>query len=242
MGADFDFFFNNNETNSDEGNDFTPDESNLVDLSSSKTAVQKKLSPRQQELLEYIEKVSNSEHRMPSYREMASALKLSAVGSVQDLLRVLIAKNYLQKNGKHLTLSRKRQSPVLHVPIVGVVAAGSLTPSFENQLGVLTVSSQLLNSKKAKNIFALRVQGQSMIDAGIFEGDFVFVSPKESVKSGDTVVVRTGEETTVKEIYFKSKSITLRPRNSKMSDMHFDENASKELDILGRVVLLQRTF
>lgn len=213
-----------------------------IDFDEYKSRDSAQLSKRQSELLDYIEKVVGNDHRMPSYREMATALKLSAVGSVQDLVRALIAKNYLQKNGKHLTLSRRRQSPVTHVPLVGVVAAGGLTPSFESQLGVLAVSSQLISSKKSKNLFALRVQGQSMIDAGIFEGDFVFVSSKESIKSGDTVVVRMGEETTVKEIYFKSKGITLRPRNAKLSDMHFDENASKELNILGKVMMVQRVL
>lgn len=198
------------------------------------------LTPRQKELLDFIEKTSSQEHRVPSYREMAVALKVSAVGTVQDLVKALLDKSYLRKVGKHLMLSEKRQSSITHVPIMGVVSAGTLTQSFENSLGVLSFSTQLLPAKKNKRLFALKVQGQSMIEAGIMEGDFVVVNPDLNAQSGDTVVVQLEGESTVKEIFFKSKSVVLHPRNSKMDDIVLDEQSAKDLELLGRVVLVQR--
>jgi repressor LexA len=206
------------------------------------------LTPRQKELLSFIEEISGTEHRMPSFREMAAALKLSAVGSVQDLISALIQKDYITKKGRHLALSSKRQSSVVHVPIVGVVAAGSLTEAMENNLGVLAFSPELVSAKYAsklqqgRNVFALRVQGQSMVEAGILEGDYVVVQAQDEFKSGDTVVARYQGEATVKEIYFKSKDIILHPRNSSMQDIVFHQKDSQDLEILGKVVAVQRVL
>ena len=200
------------------------------------------LTPRQLELLSYIEEVSSEDHRMPSYREMAAALKLSAVGSIQDLVRVLLNKNYLIKQGRHLVLSSKRQSSVLQVPLVGVVAAGSLTEAIDNNLGMIAFSKQLVNPKKYSNFFALRVQGESMIEAGIFHGDFVLVDASSDARSGDTVVARFRGEATVKEIVFKGKEIVLRPRNKNLKDIVISDDQRCELEVLGKVLLVQRVL
>ncbi|MEZ4813961.1 MAG: transcriptional repressor LexA [Bdellovibrionota bacterium] len=204
-------------------------------------SLQGELSSRQKELLDYIEEVSGHEHRMPSYREMAAALKLSAVGSVQDLVGALVEKGYLTRNGRHLLLSERRQSAVTHVPVVGVVAAGSLSEAIENNLGVTAFSSELLKTQRGRTVFALRVQGQSMVEAGILAGDLVVVQSQESYKSGDTVVVRYQEEATVKELYFqKNGDVVLRPRNSKMQDIVIASKETESLEFLGKVLAVQR--
>ncbi len=200
------------------------------------------LSPRQAELLSYIEGVSSEEHRMPSYREMAAALKLSAVGSIQDLVRVLLEKKYLTKQGRHLVLSSKRQSSVLQVPLVGVVAAGSLTEAIDHHMGMVAFSRHLVSPKKNSHFFALRVQGESMIEAGIFEGDHVVVDAGCEVRSGETVVVRFRGEATVKDIFFKSKEIVLRPRNKNLKDIVIADEQRSEVEILGKVLLVQRVL
>jgi repressor LexA len=131
---------------------------------------------------------------------------------------------------------------------VGVVAAGSLTEAMENNLGVLAFSPELVSAKYAsklqqgRNVFALRVQGQSMVEAGILEGDYVVVQAQDEFKSGDTVVARYQGEATVKEIYFKSKDIILHPRNSSMQDIVFHQKDSQDLEILGKVVAVQRVL
>jgi len=201
------------------------------------------LSARQKELLTYIEDVSGRDHRMPSYREMAAALKLSAVGSVQDLVSALVDKGCLVRNGRHLLLSEKRQSAVVHVPIVGVVAAGTLTEAIENNLGVVAFSSDFLSTKKGRSVFALRVQGQSMVEAGILAGDLVVLQSQSDYKSGDTVVARYNGEATVKEVYFqKNKDLVLRPRNSSMKDILIPARELAEVEILGKVIAVQRVL
>lgn len=200
------------------------------------------LSPRQAELLAYIEEVASEDHRMPSYREMAVALKLSAVGSVQDLVRALLQKKYLTKQGRHLILSSKRQSSTLQVPLVGVVAAGSLTEAIDQHLGMMVFSRNLIHAKKNSKFFALRVQGESMIEAGIFHGDYVLVDANCEARSGETVVVRFRGEATVKEIFFKSKEIVLHPRNKSLKDIVIEEEQRLDLEILGKVLLVQRVL
>lgn len=206
----------------------------------------KDLTPRQFELLGFIERTVGEDHRMPSYREMASALGLSAVGSVQDLVEALVAKEYLGKEGRHLTLSERRQTSIIQVPIVGIVAAGSLTESIENNLGVMAFSTQILKQKlvpkKPGNLFALRVQGESMIEAGIFEGDFVLVNSGAEVRTGDTVVARLRGEATVKDISFKGKEVILHPRNKTMKDIVISGRDAGELEILGKVLVVQRVL
>lgn len=200
------------------------------------------LSPRQAELLAYIEEVASEDHRMPSYREMAAALKLSAVGSVQDLVRALLQKKYLSKQGRHLVLSSKRQSSTLQVPLVGVVAAGALSEAIDQHLGMIVFSKHLVNSKKNSKFFALRVQGESMIEAGIFNGDYVLVDANCEARSGETVVVRFRGEATVKEIFFNSKETLLRPRNKNLKDIIISDEQRSELEILGKVLLVQRVL
>ena len=200
------------------------------------------LTPRQAELLFFIEEVASEDHRMPSYREMAAALKLSAVGSIQDLVRALLEKKYLIKQGRHLVLSTKRQSSVLQVPLVGIVAAGSLTEAIDHHLGMVAFSRHLVSSKKNSKFFALRVQGESMIEAGIFHGDYVLVDAASEVRSGDTVVARFRGEATVKEIILKGKEIVLRPRNKSFKDIVIIDEQRSEFEVLGKVLLVQRVL
>ena len=200
------------------------------------------LTSRQAELLCFIEGVANVEHRMPSYREMAAALKLSAVGSIQDLIKALLQKKYLTKQGRHIVLSAKRQSSVLQVPLLGVVAAGSLSEAIEHPMGVMAFSKQLVPAKKNSRFFALRVQGESMIEAGIYQGDYVLVDAGSEARSGDTVVARFRGEATLKEIFFKSKEIVLHPRNKTLKDIVIFEEQRSELEVLGKVLLVQRVL
>ncbi len=198
------------------------------------------LTPRQAELLSFIEEVAGVEHRMPSFREMAAALNLSAVGSVQDLVKALLQKKYLTKQGRHIVLSAKRQSSVLQVPLVGVVAAGSLSEAIEHPMGVMAFSKHLVTAKKNSKFFALRVQGESMIEAGIYQGDYVLVDGGSETRTGDTVVARFQGEATLKEIFFKSKEVVLHPRNKTLKDIVISEEQRSELEILGKVILVQR--
>ncbi len=181
---------------------------------------------------------------MPSYREMAKQLGVSAVGTIQDHIQALIRFGYIEKKGRTLRLSGHRQSPTINIPIVGEVAAGSMQDAFEVALGTLQVSPNTIrNPKPSEAYFALKVRGESMIDIGIFEGDFLIVDKEAKTKSGDVVVAQHLNEATVKTIlYPKSKgdNILLIPQNSKMKPIPI--KPSEDFNVLGKVVALQRYY
>jgi repressor LexA len=200
------------------------------------------LTVRQRELLEFIHQSVTRDHRMPSLREMAKALGVQAVGTIQDHIQALVDRGDLLKSGRQLQLSPKRVSPTASIPIVGEVAAGSFHDAFEVSLGALAVSAGCIPPQlRAEDCFALRVKGLSMVEAGIFEGDFVVVCRSAKVKDGDFVVADLGGEVTLKEIRFPSsreKMIRLIPHNATMKPLLVDP--SQEFRVIGKVVGLQR--
>jgi repressor LexA len=202
------------------------------------------LSDRQRELLQIIEQGIQQEQRMPTYREMAERLNVSAVGTVQDHIQALIRCGYLEKKGRKLRLSGHRQSPTINIPIIGEVAAGSLQDAFEVALGTLQVSPNTIrNPKGSEAYFALKVRGESMIDIGIFEGDFLIVDKAARTKSGDVVVAQHHNEATVKTIQYpktKNEPLLLIPQNARMKPISIKPN--EDFNVLGKVVALQRFY
>jgi len=205
------------------------------------------LTPRQRELLELIEENVLAEQRIPSYREMATSLGVSAVGTVQDHVQALIEHGFLEKRDRYLKLISSPAAgaaPTLHIPILGEVAAGSLHEAIQDPQGLLPLSPEMLKGKaKPEDLFALKVRGESMIDAGIFAGDWIVVQRDERVRSGDIVVVDFEGEATVKEIELpktRGGAIKLIPRNPNMEP--FEIPADERARILGKVVALQRAF
>jgi repressor LexA len=202
------------------------------------------LTERQRELLEFIQAHVSQEQRFPSYRDMAKAMNVSAVGTIQDHVQALVENGSLEKDGRKLRLAQNRQIPVLTVPIVGEVAAGSLQDAFEVALGAVTVTPELLKERAGpQDLFALRVRGESMIDAGIQQGDLIIVHKGARVRSGDFVVADYDGEATVKELELpktKGAPIKLIPHNSRMSPIELDP--SEKFKILGKVVSVQRFY
>jgi repressor LexA len=202
------------------------------------------ITDRQRELLEYLQAYVNKEQRFPSYREMAKALHVSAVGTVQDHIQSLVDGGYLEKEGRKLRLAQSRQVPVMTVPIVGEVSAGSLQDAFEVALGAVTLTPEMLReTPKPQDLFALRVRGESMIEAGINPGDLVVINKGSSVRSGDFVVADVDGEATVKEIELpknKTLPIKLIPHNSRLSVIEVAQN--EKFRILGKVVSVQRFY
>lgn len=221
------------------------------------------LTNRQRELLTLIEDSLTHEQRVPSYREMAKALKVSAVGTIQDLVKALLDKGYLEKTDKGLRLAGARQSPSLTVPIIGEVAAGSLQDAFEVALGSMPISPELLkHSGRADDFFALRVSGESMIEAGILPKDYLIVHRGARVRTGDIVVASHRGEATVKELKLPkggtmasasststadvgSKKgsgneavVELIPKNRSLKPIIV--RADEDFKILGKVVAVQR--
>lgn len=204
----------------------------------------KNLSDRQRELLQLIETSVQQEQRMPSYREMAKKLGVSAVGTIQDHIHALVRLGYLEKKKRTLRLAGHRQSPTLNIPIVGEVAAGALQDAFEVALGTLQVNPNTIrHPKKSEAYFALKVRGESMIEVGIFEGDFLVVDRSARTKTGDVVVAQHLGEATVKTIKYpktKNDPILLIPENKNMKPISI--RPTENFNVLGKVVALQRFY
>ena len=202
------------------------------------------ITARQQELLQFIDECVNHEHRVPSYREMAKALKVSAVGTIQDHISILLERGLLEKTSKGLKLAGARQGPVLSIPIIGDVAAGSLQDAYEVAMGALPISPELLRGKAtSSDFFALRVSGESMIDAGIYSKDYIVVQKNARVRSGDIVVASHQGQATVKELKLPksvSGQVELIPKNKSMKSIFV--KADEDFKVLGKVVAVHRYF
>jgi len=202
----------------------------------------KELTSRQRELLDFIEKSVSYEKRMPSFREMAKGMQVNAVGTIQDLVRALKEKGFLEQEGRHIKLASSRNSASVSIPIIGEVAAGPLTDAWEVSLGSFSLSPEHVPSRHPEKCFALRVKGDSMIDAGIMEKDLIVVDPSSRPKDGDFVVASMDGEATVKELHYpkKGKGLELIPHNKRMKPIVIDN--AQDIQIHGKVVAVHRYF
>lgn len=199
------------------------------------------LTESQSAVLQFIKDFVRTQGMAPSYREIQSHFGYKAVGTVQDHVRALVEKGYLEKPVK-----KKQKRPargllpkgfsltgIRKIPIFGEIAAGGPRTAEQLELGEVVIADDLVKGE----CFALRVVGDSMIDVGIFEGDHVIVEAGGRVKEGDIVAVLLEGETTVKRYSVKNGEVLLIPENRRMKPI---STRGKSLEIQGRVVSLQR--
>jgi len=203
------------------------------------------LTARQRQVLEFIDAEVRSRGYPPSVREIGDAVGLSSPSTVHAHLAALQDKGYLYRDPSkpraiEVTLepstgSSAERRPVRHIPLVGDVAAGTGVLAAEQVEELMPVPEDLTGDGE---LFMLRVRGESMIDAGIYDGDFVVVRVQPDADQGDTVVAGIpGEEATVKTFLRKRNKIVLRPANESMDDLVYDPG---EVVIYGKVVTLLR--
>jgi repressor LexA len=203
------------------------------------------LTARQQQVLEFIDDEVRRRGYPPSVREIGEAVGLSSSSTVHAHLGALQDKGYLRRDPtkpRAIEICYEPDSgaivdrrPVRHVPLVGDVAAGTGTLAAENIEETMPLPEDLTGDGQ---LFMLRVRGESMIDAGIFDRDYVVVRQQETADNGDIVVAGIpGEEATVKTFLSKRGKIILRPANEVLEDMVFDPS---EITIYGKVVTVLR--
>ena len=177
-----------------------------------------RLTPVQQRLLDYLQRKIAADGRAPSLREAAADLKVSHA-AVARTLRVLESKELLKREGRYgrtiYLLNRAREASALHrgrdVPIVGRIAAGLPMYAQPDWDGSVTVDAEIF---RGRNLFALRVRGDSMQGAGILDGDLVICEPRQYAQDGEIVVALIhGEEATVKRFFRRTDHIELHPEN-----------------------------
>jgi len=205
------------------------------------------LTPRQRQVLMFIDSQVRERGYPPSVREIGEAVGLSSSSTVHAHLAALQEKGFLRRDptkpraievcfdgGSGSVVERR---PARYVPIVGDVAAGTGVLADEHIEETLPLPEDFTGDG---DLFMLRVRGESMIDAGILDGDFVVVRQQPTAEAGETVVAGIpGEEATVKTYLRRRNKVVLRPENATMAEMVFDPD---EVTIYGKVVSLLRRF
>jgi len=201
------------------------------------------LSGRQRQILGWV-KAFIREHAMPpTVREIGEAFSIKS-SSVFDLLKTLERKSYLRRGdrgARSLIVEgmRKRRGlgyDIVEVAIVGRIPAGQPIEAIEYDCGTVAVKRELLRGREA---YALKVEGQSMVDAGILDGDYVIVRKQDTADEGDIIVALIDSEATLKRFYREANGVRLEPANSRMRPIHVQ---SGEFKIQGKVVGVQRTI
>jgi len=197
------------------------------------------LTKRQQQVLQYITSFADNSGYPPSQREIAAHLKVSGTLPVMKHLDALERKGYLKREnvsrGISLTVPSSRP---MSLPIVGTVRAGQLSTAIEDIQGYFSVDQVAV---KGDDCFFLKVSGDSMINAGILDGDLALIRPQRTANNKDTVVAMVDGEATVKWFYKEHDHIRLQPANSSMHPiLIYPEDG--EVTIVGKVIGIYRSM
>jgi repressor LexA len=209
-------------------------------------AASTELTARQRAILDFIIAAQRERGFPPSVREIGEAVGLTSPSTVHTHLATLQRRGFLQRDPTKPRAIEVRydpasgassveRRPVSHIPLVGDVAAGTDVLAAENVEELVPVSSDLTGDGQ---LFMLRVRGDSMIEAGILEGDFVVVRSQPEAKDGEVVVAGLpGEEATVKTFRKRGRKVVLEPANARLAPM---ELAPDDVRIFGKVVSVLR--
>ncbi len=203
------------------------------------------LTDKQRGMLDFIEKFSNTEGMSPTVYEIGDYFRIKT-STVFAHLRSLQKKGFMTRSSKarSIALFGKRKSFrhtsfVLAIPLLGRISAGFPLNSAELKEGEVYCDSSMFKGEDTTRLFALRINGDSMKDLGILDGDFVIVRQASAAQPGDIVVALAGDETTVKSYYPIKGRIELRPANSKYKKQAYRPD---DISIQGKVIGLQRTL
>ena len=202
---------------------------------------QGKISPKQKEILEYIKDQIIQRGFPPAVRDICEAVHLKSTSSVHSHLETLEKNGYIRRDPTKpraieilddtFNLTRRE---ITNVPLVGLVAAGEPILAQENIENYFPVPVEMLPNN---NTFPLTVKGESMINAGILDGDYVLVEEQHTAHNGDMVVALIEDGATVKTFYREEGIIRLQPENDFM-----DPIMVKDVQILGKVIGVFRFF
>lgn len=200
-----------------------------------------KISKKQQEILDYIKNEILNRGFPPAVREICEAVNLKSTSSVHSHLETLEKNGYIRRDptkpraieivDDNFNLTRRE---VVNVPLIGSVAAGQPILAVENVESYFPVPSEFMPNNQ---VFMLKVKGESMINAGILDGDQVLVEIVPDAKNGDMVVALIEDCATVKTFYKENGHFRLQPENDYMEPIIVDD-----LQILGRVIGVMRFY
>ncbi|MDF2869336.1 MAG: transcriptional repressor, LexA family [Anaerocolumna sp.] len=200
-----------------------------------------KISPKQREILEYLKSQTLSKGYPPAVREICEAVKLKSTSSVHSHLETLEKNGYIRRDPSKpraieitddtFNLAKRE---MVSVPIVGTITAGQPILAVENIEGYFPIPTEYMPNEET---FMLKVKGESMINAGIFDGDQILVQKQSHAVNGDFVVALIEDSVTVKTFYKENGYYRLQPENDTMEPIIL-----KDLEVLGKVIGLFRMF
>ena len=200
------------------------------------------LTPKQERVLDYLQHEITSSGQAPSLRRAATDLGVSHA-AIAQILRTLEEKGYLKREGRYsrtvYLLNQAREPAALQrwreIPIIGRVTAGLPMYAQTEWDGSTVLDATVF---RGQNLFALRVKGDSMQDAGILNGDLAICEPRQYAQNGEIVVALiNNEEATVKRFFLRKSHIELRPENADYPSLRYDFS---DVLIQGKVVGIQR--
>jgi len=211
-----------------------------------------KLTDRQRAVLVFISDQISDRGYPPTLREIGNHLGIRSTNGVNDHLRALERKGYLTRedmksrtlrlvrtpDGEPIDRNGSSDDDMIDIPILGRVAAGALSEALQEPEDTVKIDRMLVG--KGKDVFGLRISGESMIEAGIHDGDYVFVRKQIEAKRGDIVIALVHDEATCKTFYPEKDHIRLQPENSSMAPILVPKNDWRETQILGVVVGVYR--
>jgi repressor LexA len=224
------------------------------------------LTDRQLEVLRFIATEIEERGYPPTIREIGEALDIASTNGVNDHLKALEKKGFLQRDpvksraliptsaardvlglderGKVVSLAARREAKAsaagrtIQIPIIGRVAAGQPILAEEHVEDTVQVDSFFLGT--SKKVYGLRVQGDSMIGDGILSGDYIFVKKQLHAEDGDIVVALIDDEATVKRVYFEGDRVRFQPSNPRMAPIYVRREDFRSTMLLGVVVGVYR--
>jgi repressor LexA len=202
--------------------------------------MKKNISQREQEILRFIKHNIKSKGYPPSVREIGQAVGLKSSSTVHSYLRKMEEKELIRRDPTKprameiLDEETKSFKEIIMVPVLGRVAAGVPLLAVENQEDMFPLPADFAGHGE---FFMLQVKGDSMVEAGILEGDLVLVRRQPSVENGDIAVVLIEDEATIKRFYHEKDHIRLQPENYRLSPI-----IVKNVEVLGKVIGLIRKF
>ena len=195
------------------------------------------LNAQEQRVLEYIKKQIKDTGYPPSVIEICAALGFKSTSSAHQYIWRLAEKGYIDKGDlKTRAIKVVGTEPTISIPVVGKVAAGEPILATENIEDYMSIGESFFSKDSLRNDnFILKVQGESMINAGINDGDYIIVSKQSTALNGQIVVAMIDGEATVKRFYKEKDYIRLQPENDNM-----DPIIAKDVQIIGKVIGLFR--
>jgi repressor LexA len=187
-------------------------------------------------VMDYIRKFTEENGYTPSVREIGKECGIKSTATVHSYIERLQTRGYLNKTDNKKRAVTIGKSSGVSIPLIGTVTAGQPIFAYENYEDYYTFPS---GEFKGDDLFMLRVQGTSMIDAGIYDGDKIIVRRQPTAENGEIVVAMVDDSATVKRFYKKNGQIILHPENEALADMIFEPG---EVSILGKVIGLIRNY